>query len=75
MEIVKYEPYVVVLAFAQADVELLAEGFEPETFLEIGGDNMRYEHAMATQAAFQAMAHGLEQQRRVIEAPTDDREA
>ncbi len=67
MQIQHIEPYVVVVAFSQADLRLLAEGFEPETFLEPNGDDARFEHALATQATFQALAYGLEQQARVID--------
>ena len=67
MEIIKFEPGSVLVALSEADAALLAECLEPETVLEPGATDGRYEHVMATQAAFTAMAEALRMQARVID--------
>jgi hypothetical protein len=67
MELLRFEPCVVVVALAEADVKILAEGLEPETFLEPGRSDGRHEHAMAMQTAFVGLAEALRLQGRVID--------
>jgi len=73
MEILKYEPYVVVVALSEADTRILSVGLEPEAFLEVGPSDGTHEHAMAMQAAFSAMTDALRQRARVVELTVSKR--
>lgn len=68
MELVKVEPFVVVLAVTEADLAMLAEGLSCEAFLEVGASDGRYEHCMAAQVAFQGFGEALRLQGRVVDA-------
>ena len=73
MEIVKFEPLVVVVSLSEADAALLAYCIEPEAVLEPLATDGRYEAATAMQAAFQAIAEALRLQGRVVDVGNEAR--
>lgn len=61
MQILKWEfPHVVHVAFGPDDLRLLAQAIEPETFLEPGAHDARFEAVTAMQTAFEAMAEAVD---------------
>jgi hypothetical protein len=67
MEILRWEPSVVVVGLTLADARILSQGIEVETFLEPGCNDGRYEHAAALRSAFQGIVEALRLQERVID--------
>lgn len=67
MEILRWEPSVVVVGLTLADARILSQGIEVETFLEPGCNDGRYEHAAALRSAFQGIVEALRLQDRVID--------